>query len=254
VVRRIRLPGGSSLAVSPDGRVVAVRTGGAAFAVCEVATGRERLRLNVPNVAASGEEPTAFSADGAELLVATDVYPLTAWDVRGTRSCADPLPADYTAARAWADLADHDTAVGFRGMQYFAGRPAAAVEVFRTKVPPAAAVNEDRVRLLAAGWGDGSFAEREKTTQALRPFAGRARAVFEELAATDPSAEVRARSARLLADAATYTAEELRAVRAVEVLDWVDTPEGRAVIDAWAAGAAGDVLTDEARASQKRRK
>jgi hypothetical protein len=100
----------------------------------------------------------------------------------------------------------------------------------------------------------GSFAEREKTSRDLRPFAGGARAVFADLAAHDPSAEVRARAARLLADANTYTPDELRAVRAVEMLDWVDTPEGKALVDAWAAGAAGDVLTVEAEASQKRPK
>jgi WD40 repeat protein len=254
VVRRIPLTSWGPLTISPDGRVVAVKMTGTDFALYEIATGRERVRFMVPHVSPSAADPIAFTADGSELLVATDVYPLTAWDVRGTRSCPDPLPADYSAARAWADLTDHDAMVGFRAMRYFAARPAEAAVTFRVKIPPAATVDSVRVRNIAVGWNDGSFAEREKTSRELRPFAGSARAVFADLAAHDPSAEVRARASRLLADANTYTPDELRAVRAVEVLDWVDTSEGKALVDAWAAGVAGDVLTVEAMVSQKRRK
>jgi WD40 repeat protein len=253
VVRRIPLTSWGPLTVSPDGRVVAVKMTGTDFALYEIATGRERVRFTVPHFS-SAPDSAAFRVDGSELLVSTDIYPLTAWDVRGTRSCADPLPADYSAARAWADLADHDAKVGFRAMRYFAARPAEAAATFRAKIPPAATVDMAQVRNIAVGWNDESFAEREKTSRELRPFAGSARAVFEGLAARDPSAEVRARAARLLSDANTYTPDELRAVRAVEVLDWVDTPEGKALVAVWAAGAAGDVLTVEAEASQKRPK
>jgi WD40 repeat protein len=160
IVRRIRLVDVSSLAVSPDGRVVAVKIAtndfARDFAVIEVATGRERLRLTVHDVAAFAAVPAAFTADGSELLVATDVYPLTAWDVRGTRSCPDPLPADYSAARAWADLAEHDEKVGFRAMRYFAARPAEAATTFRAKIPPAATVDAARVRNIAVGWNAGA--------------------------------------------------------------------------------------------------
>jgi WD40 repeat protein len=238
--------------VSPDGRLVVFQTGREGFTLYEIATGKPRLRFTVP--AAKTKDPAFFSHDGSELLVATDRYLLTAWDVRGTRSSADPLPAGYSAARAWVDLGNGNSAVALRGMRYYAARPAETVDTFRTKLPRVAPVDPERIRQMTNGWREGAYWDREKTSAALRPYAGSSRAVFTDLAKTDSSAEVRSRAKRLLAESATPDAAELRAIRAVEVLEWVDSPDGRILLKEWSTGAEGNVLTDEATAALNRLK
>ena len=89
----------------------------------------------------------------------------------------------------------------------------------------------------------------------LRALAGAAAAALRE-AATSESAEVRKRAAGVLAEigAAVPSPEEVRALRAVEVLAWADTPEARRLLAAWAGGAPGSRLTVAAEGALARTK
>jgi hypothetical protein len=64
-----------------------------------------------------------------------------------------------------------------------------------------------------------------------------------------PPAELRLRVEALLnrLDAATPSAERLRSLRALEVLEHLGTPEARAALETLTKGAPGAWLTEEAR-------
>jgi hypothetical protein len=71
-----------------------------------------------------------------------------------------------------------------------------------------------------------------------------------------PSLEVRKHIEELL-DRLTpgqfaLSADTLREIRAIEVLEWLNTPDSRAVLERIAKGAAGVRLTHEAAAALKR--
>jgi hypothetical protein len=73
---------------------------------------------------------------------------------------------------------------------------------------------------------------------------------------SSPSAEARKRIEALVArlEAQRVPPDQLRAVRAVEVLEWVGTPQAREILTGLAKGAPGAPLTADAGAALARLK
>jgi hypothetical protein len=66
------------------------------------------------------------------------------------------------------------------------------------------------------------------------------------------SPEVSRRLAEILDPSRPLMAEQLRAVRSVEVLEWIGSLAARALLTSWAGGVAGATLTTEAKAALRR--
>jgi hypothetical protein len=84
-------------------------------------------------------------------------------------------------------------------------------------------------------------------------YAEVAESALEAVLKGQPSAEARRRTEQLLAKVQKeLTGEALRALRAVEVLEHIGTPEASRVLESLAKGAPGARLTGEAKASLDR--
>src|SRR5205823_1163704 len=96
-----------------------------------------------------------------------------------------------------------------------------------------------------------NFTKRQKANKALEQLESQARPALEKVLANPPSAEARSRAKNLLErlDGPVAAPEDLRMVRAVEVLERVGTAEARDLLARLAKGAAGARLTTEASAS-----
>jgi HEAT repeat protein len=110
------------------------------------------------------------------------------------------------------------------------------------------------IERLIAALDDEHFKVREQATKDLAAMGDRAAPSLRKALAVNPSAEARRRLDQLLtqADGAAPSAETMREVRAVEVLEAIGTPETRKLLDALAAGPSGMCLTEEAKASARR--
>jgi hypothetical protein len=101
--------------------------------------------------------------------------------------------------------------------------------------------------------GSEQFADREEAEVRLRwvaaSHAGQFGETLRQTAEKTPSPEVRQRLTRTLAalDQPELLAEEVRAARAVEVLERIGTPAARAVLKNLASGPAAAWLTRDAR-------
>lgn len=136
---------GVCVAVSPDGRAVAVGTRGGRIDLYEVATGQVRRRLDGhPGRCCD----LAFAPDGGRLLVAGADHAVTVWPVR-LRDV--PLPADLrretSAAKLWDQMSHGDAATAYRAMARLAADPAATAAMARRR-PPAGGVGAVRVAEL----------------------------------------------------------------------------------------------------------
>ena len=109
---------------------------------------------------------------------------------------------------------------------------------------------------LVADLGSEDYATREAAGAALEGVGGEAIPVLREAVARSASAEVRKRANELIETAAAPAArpDELRAVRAVEVLEGLRTPGARALLEKWASGPKGRRTTAEAAAALARLK
>jgi hypothetical protein len=110
-----------------------------------------------------------------------------------------------------------------------------------------------RLAQLIADLNNDNFAVREKATQELAKLGDTVRPALTRVLAGQPSPETRRRVEQLLNLAEpSLTAEEVRQVRCVEVLEHIGNAEARRLLKTLAGGEPGAVLTREAGASLDR--
>jgi hypothetical protein len=107
------------------------------------------------------------------------------------------------------------------------------------------------VKALIADLDHEDFATRERATANLKEDRVAAAAALREVVAKSPSAEARRRAEGVLQELANGVTppRELRALRAVEVLEWIATKEARAHLIELTKGAPEARLTREAAAA-----
>lgn len=229
----------TACAVSPDGRTLAVGTGGEIH-LYEVRTGQRRhtFRPNAGDVLALRFHPTgralvSESADGSALL----------WDVRGELA-RHPEPDGLE--QLWADLDSADAEKAFRAIRQLAAHPAKTLPHLKGKVAgqkrPTAAEIAERVAHLSSRL----YAERAAAEKELRAMGRIAHPALKAALATDSSPELHARAKRLLA--VTVNPATLRVTRLVEAVEWAGTAGAKTLLAAWAADA-GPELAAEAEAA-----
>jgi hypothetical protein len=110
------------------------------------------------------------------------------------------------------------------------------------------------VAALLAGLNSDRFAEREEATKELEGLGGLVEPAVRRALADKPSPEAKKRLEALAAqiDALTPGPGELRAVRAVEVLEHAGTPAARRLLAELARGVAEARHTREAREALRR--
>lgn len=248
------------LSVSPDGRTVASAhrwaelnrpfTNGE-MRVYEVASGAELFRFIGHTDEVIG---VRFSPEGNRLCSFAADHTLLIWDVTGTRQA--PAPAPKSADTAWADLMSADAKKGFAAIRYLSADPPAALRLITTRVKPIATVDPKAVTVLIEKLGSSEFAEREAASKELATLAPAAVDQLRQAIGKSDSPEVRARLDVLLSGAreTKLSGEPLRAVRAIEVLERVGTPEARKVLAELASGTPGAKLTRDAGAALTRMK
>jgi hypothetical protein len=105
---------------------------------------------------------------------------------------------------------------------------------------------------LLAGLDSDTFTVRQKATRELQALGELARPALKRALEKTSSIEVRQRAEKLLRNPKDLTPDQLRGIRAVEVLERIATPEARSVLEALAKGLPEARLTEEAKAALKR--
>jgi RNA polymerase sigma factor (sigma-70 family) len=255
---RPRLPvkaGFASFATfSPDSRWLA--TGGdpgPTLTLWDLTAGREALQLTGHE---GGVRAAAFAPDGRRLATASYDTTVLVWDLAGRlKTKATELPA---AGRddLWACLADPNPAKSQRALSLLAGAGDRGVAFLRARLKPAScdAAQAARLKQLIADLDSNLFSTREKATEELGNLADLAEPLLRDVLQAAPSAESRRRVETLLASlkASHVPPERLRELRALEVLERVNTADARRLLERLAKGEPGARMTREARAALKR--
>lgn len=193
----------------------------------------------------------AFAADGRTLYSASEDTTLLAWDIPGSTGAA---PADAATLQAvWQELASEDPIVGQRAVWRFGE----AIDVATFLGKQIYLVDPARVEQLFADLNSEVFVRRDKATQELERYGRWMEGRLQAALMQPPTLEVKRRLERLLsllrsAAALSLRQERLRIHRVLSILERANTPGARKVIDDLVRGAPEPELQKEAEASLRR--
>jgi hypothetical protein len=234
---------------SPDGALVAAAHADSIF-LWEAATGKELGRLEGRQGAILS---LAFAPDGASLVSAGSDTTALVWDLRGLarpkRASAELTPEQLT--ELWSVLTGDDAAKAYRAMSALSAS-ADAVPFLKDRLKPVPEPDPAALARWIAHLDSPSFPLRNRAAGELERLGDLAAPALQQLLAGRPALEVRQRVERLLdklAPGQTPAPETLRALRVVEILEQLGTPEADRMLKALANGAAGARLTNEAEAA-----
>src|SRR5579883_2189969 len=240
-----------ALRFSTDGRTLASGSHDRTVRLWEVSTGQERQCFQGHRHSVFALD---FSRDGRRLASAGYDANILVWDVTG-RITADHQGtvrlSEKELDRLWTELGDAKNAAhAFQAMRRLLRDPSEAVRLFRERLHPFPAIEGARIARWIADLDSAEFAVREKAVRELEQQGEAVEGALRKLLEDRPSLEVRQRVKLLLAK--LTGGDRLRRLRAVEVLENLDTSESRRLLETLAGGAAEAQLTQEAKASLQR--
>jgi hypothetical protein len=154
----------------------------------------------------------------------------------------------------WTNLADPDGIRAYRAIWTLAAASRDSVPFLAQRVRPMARAEDEQLARWIADLDSAVFADRDKATRELERQGEVAEPLLRKALTGDPSPEVRRRieALRSKLHGPVTSADALRSIRAVEVLEHIATPEARQVLQNLATGAADARLTREAKAALAR--
>ncbi len=239
------------VAFSPDGRTLASSSWDNTIRLWDLETGKELRKLTGHRGKA---QSLVFSVDGKTLISAGDDTTLLFWDVAAVTR-ARPPAASLSAAEwdaLWQDLAGADAVKAYRAVTTLRAAPERAVSFMQERLRPARASDAERIARLIKGLDSNSFAAREKAARELEVLGEVAEPALRKALQRQPSLELQRRAEQVLDKLAIPSGEPLRALRGVEVLEHIGTPEAMQALEALSGGASETRLTQEAKASLER--
>ncbi len=233
---------------SPDGRMLVtagVQDGN--VRIWEVASGKLRRQFGGHRNTVGSVD---FSPDGRHVASASQDTTALIWQVFPSA----PPPKDRDLGGLWKRLADVDAASAFDALCTLAAAPGKAVGLVNEHLQPAPGVDKAALEQALADLDNEQFRLRRKAAATLEQLGERAEPALRKTLAGSSSAEVRRQVEQLLKklDAATLSGDQLREVRAVELLEHLATPEARQLLQKLATGAPEARLTREAKAALER--
>jgi RNA polymerase sigma factor (sigma-70 family) len=237
-----------SVAFSPDGRTLATGDHDGAVILWEVSSGRRRHAF----VGHEGEiHDLVFSPNGRTLAASSADAPVYVWDVTGSLQSNPHRLTKEELQRCWNALIGEDASAAFQAIRRLAAAPEQTLPFLREHLKPVPPPDRKRIRQLVEMLDSADFPTRQQATEELEKQDDAAAGLLRQIVAKEkPSLEVRRRLQQIV-EGIENKPESLRAVRAVEVLEWIATPEAVRLIDDWAGGSDAR-LTREASAAKRR--
>jgi hypothetical protein len=232
----------SVLCVSQDGRMLALSGnswGSEAersvkyVRVFEIATAQERCRFRSPD---DGQLSLAVAPDCRTLTSGSLDVTVLQWDLTlGESTRKQPLnDAEFTAR--WTDLHSRDAALAYRAQWQLAAAADGAVARLAKRMRPVPTPDAQRMAALVRDLGDEQFDTRTAAYAALLKLEDLAEPALRAGVKQAKDLETRRRLETLLQRIDTFSPERLAELRAIEVLERVQTAAARALLRELATG------------------
>ncbi len=163
-----------------------------------------------------------------------------------------PAPQLSHLEALWNDFGQNDdagTKKAWQGILTMIQSPGLSVPFLKDRLKPVPRPDTKRIDQWLADLDSGDFKKREQATRNLHEVGELAFPALEKkLGEKALSLEARRRMEALVEKTKTVTTgEELRSIRAVEVLEGIGTPDAKEILEIVARGGEGAVVTEQAR-------
>jgi WD40 repeat protein len=235
------LEAGYAVALSADGRTVATGEG-RGVRLWEVATGKLRATIE------GHRGPVAslqFLPGGRTLLSGSQDTTVLAWDLSARAKAG--VAAEDSAAE-WKHLQGDDVQRSYRALWTLAARPKDALAKLQKELEPVAKVDPKMMDQWIADLNDKKFDVRQKAMAELKKAGEPAWLALQKVLDKQQTLELETRVRQLLGDQddPVPLPDRLRLMRALELLELIDSPATRDLLQRLANGAPGAWLTTEA--------
>jgi hypothetical protein len=242
-----------NFAFSPDGRLLAQGRSDHSIVLWDVVTGKEVARLTGHQ---GPVQAVLFAPDGRTLASGSSDTTALVWDVKELVRKALPRLAELAAGEVeacWAGLLDADAAKSFAVIGSLAASPTSAIPLLREKLKPVETPDPKRLASWIAALDSDEFTAREQAREELEKQGELAIPALRKALAGKPTEETRRHVEELLGKATNQvvSGEHLRQLRAIEVLERMNTLEARKLLQTLAKGAPSASQTQAAQAALK---
>jgi dipeptidyl aminopeptidase/acylaminoacyl peptidase len=248
----------SSVALSPDGRMLASGSAGRDIGdesvhLWEIATGSERCRL-------AGHQYTissiAFSPDATMLASGSKDGTALIWDLKHLpqEEPAKRHVANEDLEKRWGELADSEAPRAFRAIRAFVREPEQTVPFLKSRLQPVFLAEPPRVHELIATLDSDRFKDRQEATEELAMQVELVEPALRQTQSDSASAEVRRRLEQILRtrERDMFSPRQLQMLRGIEVLENIGSKAASRVLEPLAQGTPQFQITQAARASLDR--
>jgi RNA polymerase sigma factor (sigma-70 family) len=252
----VQPPDGELLgAFSADDRLLATTGADGGIHVWDLATGQKRRSLH--GHLGGAVRSILFAPDHRCLYSGGDDSQVLQWDLTGRAGDGVWCTVEHAPAmqRAlWEKLTAADAALAHAAVWALAADPAGTVAFLRDRVKPRSGRDDKEVTDAIAQLDSDSFARRQEATALLTAIGEPAVPAIERALAKPASLEQARRLEKLLHELAPSAprGEQLRALRALEILERMATAPARALLGDLAQGHAGLRFTQAAKESLQR--
>jgi RNA polymerase sigma factor (sigma-70 family) len=223
-----------------------------------VRSGAVVAHFKMPEAVRAGNTPGSyagcltFTTDGRRMATGQPDSTILLWNVDLPPASEKPLTAKEIDA-LWTDLASADAAKAWQAVWRLAESPREVLPFVHGRIKPYPTAAADEMRRLLADLDDATFAKRDAATKRLEELGLKAEPALRAALRAGPTLEPRRRIERLLSALVKLpqplSADDLRQLRALIVLEQIGSPEARRLLQEVAKGPDSARLTRQARSA-----
>lgn len=247
----------ATVVFSPDSKTLATAgSGDNAVRLWEVATGKERRHFEGHRGPVSF---VTFSLDGKSLASGSWDTTVLIWELTGmpvVDRVAVQVDEEQQWQQWWTQLAGDDAAQANQAQLAMSAQPDRAVQFLGQKVRPVAPVSAPQLAALIKSLDRDDFNVRQQASAELTKLGPLALPALQAALQGETSLETRRRVEFILEGLTKSipTADQLRTIRVIELLERIDSPASLQLLKTLAQGAANAFFTVEAQAALERKR